>query len=104
MAVRGIRQMRFSRILVDISERYVRNSPPHRLHWYKNETTLVVQVFRVLKPNATFLYITYRQPHFIRPLLNRDGVNWDLQVDILGGGDSSFDYHGFVLKKVTTPV
>lgn len=56
-------------------------------------------MFRVLKPNAMFIYVTYRQPHFIKPLLNCGGVNWDMQVDTLGGSDSSFDYHGFILEK-----
>lgn len=50
------------------------------------------------------MYITYRQPRFIKPLLDCGGVDWDIQVDILGGSDSSFDYHGFVLKKHLLPV
>lgn len=28
-------------------------------------------------------------------------MDWDIQVDILGGADGSFDYYGFVLKKLS---
>jgi hypothetical protein len=44
-----------------------------------------------------FLYITYRQPHFVKPILNR-GNEWKLEMEILGGGDS-FEYFGFILRK-----
>jgi hypothetical protein len=30
--------------------------------------------------------------------LNRDN-EWDYEMETLGGGDSSFEYYGFVLKK-----
>jgi hypothetical protein len=36
----------------------------------------------------------------MRPLLDCEGVDWDIKVDILGGSKSSLDYSGFVLKKV----
>jgi hypothetical protein len=36
----------------------------------------------------------------MRPLLDCEGVDWDIKVDILGGSQSSLDYTGFVLKKV----
>lgn len=44
-----------------------------------------------------FLYVTFRQPHFIRPLLNPDDL-WDIDMQVLGDG-GSFDYYGFVIKK-----
>ncbi|KAL8993898.1 MAG: hypothetical protein Q9188_007209 [Gyalolechia gomerana] len=69
-----------------------------------NTGRYIREVFRVLKSDTVFIYITYRQPHFIIPLLNCGGVDWDIQVDILGGSDSSFDYHGFILKKLSPPV
>ncbi|KAI1749272.1 S-adenosyl-L-methionine-dependent methyltransferase [Xylaria castorea] len=53
------------------------------------------ELTRVLKPTGTFIYITYRQPHFIRPLLNCKGTSWDIDVETLGGLDSSFGYYGF---------
>ncbi|KAL8999119.1 MAG: hypothetical protein Q9169_002007 [Polycauliona sp. 2 TL-2023] len=63
----------------------------------------VREVFRVLKSDAIFLYITYRQPHFMKPLLECGGVDWDIQMDSLGGADGSFDYYGYVLKKLSPP-
>ncbi|ERF70801.1 hypothetical protein EPUS_08988 [Endocarpon pusillum Z07020] len=65
-----------------------------------NTARYVREVFRVLKSDSMFIYITYRQPHFIKPLLNCQGVDWDIKMDVLGSSDSSFDYHGFVLTKV----
>ncbi|KAL8901699.1 MAG: hypothetical protein Q9207_005068 [Kuettlingeria erythrocarpa] len=62
------------------------------------------EVFRVLKSDADFIYVTYRQPHFVKPLLDCGGVDWDVQLNVLGGGDGSFDYYGFVLKKLSPPV
>lgn len=61
--------------------------------------TYTIQVNRVLKDDGVFLYVTYRQPHFMRPLLNCDGTDWDIEMDILGDGTSSFAYHGFALTK-----
>lgn len=51
----------------------------------------------MLKDDGFFLYITYRQPHFVKPILNRDD-EWKLEMEILGGGDS-FEYFGFILRK-----
>lgn len=58
-------------------------------------------MFRVLKADGIFLYVTYRQPHFLKPLLNCKGVDWAIEVEVLGGSDSSFDYHAFVLRRAT---
>ncbi|KIV94979.1 hypothetical protein PV10_02689 [Exophiala mesophila] len=65
-----------------------------------NTGRYIREVFRVLKPTGTFIYVSYRQPHFLKPLLNCQGVEWDMKIDILGGSGSSFDYSGFVLNKV----
>ncbi|CAJ2504756.1 Uu.00g121500.m01.CDS01 [Anthostomella pinea] len=65
----------------------------------KNTSEYLREVFRVLKDDGMFLYVTYRQPHFIRPLLNCEGTDWDIDMDVLGAGDSSFAYHGFALTK-----
>ncbi|KAK6441300.1 hypothetical protein LTR95_002467 [Oleoguttula sp. CCFEE 5521] len=54
-------------------------------------------VHRVLKSDGVFLYITFRQPHFIKPLLNAADL-WKMQMETLGG-ESSFDYFAFILKK-----
>ncbi|KAK5996280.1 EEF1A lysine methyltransferase 4 [Cladobotryum mycophilum] len=69
-------QMRSSKTLVDISE-------------------------RVLKDDGVFLYITFRQSHFIKPLLNPDQL-WDIDMQVLGE-DGSIPYFAFVLKKRPVP-
>lgn len=57
-----------------------------------------MQVNRVLKDDGAFLYVTYRQPHFITPLLNCEGTSWEIEMEVLGDG-SGFGYHGFILTK-----
>ncbi|RMZ76195.1 hypothetical protein DV737_g4933, partial [Chaetothyriales sp. CBS 132003] len=64
-----------------------------------NTGRYVREVFRILKSDGTFIYVTYRQPHFIKPLLNCEGAKWDIEVDILASSESSLEYHGFILKK-----
>lgn len=56
------------------------------------------EVARVLKPGGAFLYVTFRQPHFVKPLLECQGTNWDIDIQVLGGSDGSFGYHGIVCK------
>ena len=50
---------------------------------------------------GSMLYITYRQPHFIKPLLALQ--NWapadEIVVEELEGEGGSFGYFGYVLKK-----
>ena len=57
-------------------------------------------VARVLRPGGSWLYITYRQPHFMKPLLTRE-KQWSLSVETLKDPDGAggFDYFGFVMKK-----
>ncbi|GKT52242.1 EEF1A lysine methyltransferase 4 [Colletotrichum spaethianum] len=71
-------------------------SPPPDVR--DNTARYLREVHRALRPDGVFLYITYRQPHFMRPLLNAEGL-WDLEMDVLSGGESAFDYYGFVLRK-----
>lgn len=59
------------------------------------------QVHRILKDDGVFLYITFRQPHFIRPLLSVNNL-WSLKMETLSAGESSFDYYGWILTKSTT--
>ncbi|KAI0968731.1 S-adenosyl-L-methionine-dependent methyltransferase [Xylaria arbuscula] len=61
-----------------------------------NTSRYMRELTRVLKPTGRLIYITYRQPHFIRPLLNCEGTNWKITVEALGGNDSSFTYYGFI--------
>ncbi|KAK5747161.1 hypothetical protein LTR17_000295 [Elasticomyces elasticus] len=64
-----------------------------------NVKAYVDEVTRVLRPGGVWVYVTWRQPHFIKPLISRDGV-WSLDVEVLGGGDGGFEYFGFVMGKV----
>lgn len=56
-----------------------------------------IQVARILKPEGKWLYITYRQPHFIRPLLTRDV--WSLTVETLQDKPGSIEYFAWVMSK-----
>jgi SAM-dependent methyltransferase len=60
----------------------------------------VNEVARVLRPGGSWLYITYRQPHFMKPLLTRE-KQWGLSVEILEDPDGAggFDYFEFVMAK-----
>ena len=62
-------------------------------------TFLFVKVARVLKPGGMWLYITWRQPHFIRPLLSRPDV-WSLEAETLAYGGGMFEYYGFIMEKM----
>ena len=65
-----------------------------------NVSAYIDSVTRVLKPGGAFLYITWRQPHFLRPLLERNGV-WTVEVEVLAeeGGGGMFEYFGFTCRK-----
>ncbi len=57
------------------------------------------EVSRVLEPGGIFLYITYRQPHFMRPLLIRENT-WSLDVTKLPDQNGGvFEYFAYVMKK-----
>ncbi|KAF2211737.1 hypothetical protein CERZMDRAFT_98170 [Cercospora zeae-maydis SCOH1-5] len=51
---------------------------------------------RALKDTGVFLYITYRQPHFVKRLLNQDNL-WDMHMEVLKPSENSFEYYAFVL-------
>lgn len=71
-------------------------NPPNEVK--HNTARYMREVSRVLKDDGTFLYVTYRQPHFVRPLLNQDGL-WEMEMESLGGAESAFEYFGFILTK-----
>jgi EEF1A lysine methyltransferase 4 len=67
----------------------------------ENVKRYVDEVLRVLKPGGKWLYITYRQPHFMKPMLARDG-DWTLNVETLAeqpGGGGMFEYFAFIMTK-----
>ncbi|RPB12470.1 S-adenosyl-L-methionine-dependent methyltransferase [Morchella conica CCBAS932] len=66
----------------------------------ENTTRYIDEVARVLKPGGTFLYITYRQPHFIKPIITRDKVWPDFQIESLQAEGGMFEYFGFVMTKL----
>ena len=54
------------------------------------------QVVRVLKPRGVFVYVTFGQAHFRKPLLERPGV-WDVSVSTIG---DTFHYFVYICKKI----
>ena len=50
-----------------------------------------------MEDDGVFLYVTFRQPHFMEPLLNPDGL-WDLSMQVLGA-QGSFNYYGYIIRK-----
>jgi len=64
----------------------------------QNANRYMREVCRVLKDDGVFLYVTFRQPHFVKPLLHQDGL-WDQTMEELKENESSFSYYAFVLKK-----
>lgn len=57
------------------------------------------ELHRVLKNDGMFLYITFRQAHLIRPLLNPDGRLWDMKMQVLQSEEGTFPYYGYVIQK-----
>ncbi|KAL0640025.1 hypothetical protein Q9L58_000853 [Maublancomyces gigas] len=68
-------------------------------HVKENTTKYINEVVRILKPGGTFLYITYRQPHFIKPIIARDKIWSSLEIQSLQNEGGMFEYFGFVMKK-----
>ncbi|KAH6627217.1 hypothetical protein B0J18DRAFT_426811 [Chaetomium sp. MPI-SDFR-AT-0129] len=71
-------------------------SPPADV--LENTEKYMREVHRVLADDGVFLYITFRQPHFMRILLQRHGL-WNLDCQVLGGHDGGFEYFGWVIRK-----
>jgi len=53
-------------------------------------------VYRVLKPGGVFIYITFAQPHFRKPVLLNSRFDWTLEVKTIG---TFFHYFIYVLIK-----
>lgn len=59
----------------------------------------VDEVARLLRPGGKWLYVTWRQPHFILPLVQREGV-WVVEREVIAEGAGMFEYYGFVMRKL----
>ncbi|EON63083.1 hypothetical protein W97_02310 [Coniosporium apollinis CBS 100218] len=57
------------------------------------------EIGRVLKPGGKWLYITWRQPHSIRPLLQRPDF-WTLNAEVLAEDSGVPKYYGYVMTKL----
>ena len=64
-----------------------------------NVQQYVDEVSRILKPKGRWLYITFRQPHFVKPQLSREGV-WKLVVESLDDGPGTFEYFVYTMTKI----
>ena len=73
-------------------------NPPDEVQ--ANVQQYVDEVSRVLKPYGRWIYITFRQPHFVKPQILREGI-WDLTVERLEDGPGTFEYFGYVMTKST---
>ncbi|KAK3298654.1 S-adenosyl-L-methionine-dependent methyltransferase [Chaetomium fimeti] len=74
-------------------------SPPPDVR--DNTSRYLAEVHRVLSDDGVFLYVTFRQPHFMRSLLNQQDL-WDLDLQILGTNNGGFEYYGWVIRKATS--
>lgn len=70
--------------------------PPNEVQ--ENVRKYVDEVARILKPSGKWLYITFRQPHFVKPHLFREGL-WDVVVERLEDGPGAFEYFAYVMTK-----
>lgn len=69
------------------------------------------EVYRVLADDGVFVYVTFRQPHFIKPLFEKSVASgeedkgkgaakeWNMELEILGGTEGTFNYYGWVIRK-----
>ncbi|KAK0736324.1 S-adenosyl-L-methionine-dependent methyltransferase [Apiosordaria backusii] len=70
-------------------------TPPQEVR--DNTSAYLREVHRVLKNSGRLLYVTFRQPHFMKPLLNPEGL-WDVELQVLGDS-GSLDYYGYLIRK-----
>lgn len=52
----------------------------------------------MLKPGGRFLCVSFRHPHFTRPLLQQGDLSWKAELKTLGNG-SFFEYYGYIMIK-----
>ncbi|XP_020100712.1 endothelin-converting enzyme 2 [Ananas comosus] len=59
-------------------------------------TKMLEGVHKVLKPEGTFISITFGQPHLRRPFLEAPGLTWSVEWDTFG---EAFHYFFYTLRK-----
>ena len=64
----------------------------------QNVQNYVNEVARILKPGGRWIYFTYRQPHFMKPMLKREGV-WEVTAETVENGPGTFEYFGYLMIK-----
>ncbi|KAK9463970.1 S-adenosyl-L-methionine-dependent methyltransferase [Lipomyces oligophaga] len=62
-----------------------------------NTDRYMSEICRVLKPGGSLLYVSYRQPHFAKPVLQRS--DWNVEVDVLADQAGGFEYFGYNVRK-----
>ncbi|KAF4991635.1 hypothetical protein FDECE_13983 [Fusarium decemcellulare] len=72
-------------------------NPPSEVR--DNTSRYLKEVHRTLKDDGVFLYITFRQPHFMKILLNPDDI-FQMEMEVLGD-EGTFDYYGYVIRKAS---
>jgi len=53
-------------------------------------------VYRILKSGGVFIYVTFGQPHFRRPVLMKPYFDWTLDIKTIG---DFFHYFVYILRK-----
>ncbi|KAL8636913.1 MAG: hypothetical protein Q9228_005749 [Teloschistes exilis] len=64
----------------------------------ENVRRYVDEVTRILEPAGKWIYITFRQPHFVKPQLSCEG-SWELAVERLEDGPGTFEYFAYIMAK-----
>ncbi|KAF1819275.1 uncharacterized protein K489DRAFT_326276 [Dissoconium aciculare CBS 342.82] len=74
-------------------------SPPDDVK--ENARLYVREVSRVLADDGVFIWITFRQPIHVKPLLIQEDL-WSVEVETLQENQYSFEYYAFILRKSKT--
>ncbi|KAL9636774.1 MAG: hypothetical protein Q9164_002618 [Protoblastenia rupestris] len=78
-----------------------------------NVAKYVNEIARLLRPkdiadhfaiafSGKWIYITFRQPHFVKAQVARDSI-WNLRVVRLDDGPGTFEYFGYIMAKHDSP-
>jgi len=65
-----------------------------------NIDKMLSEINRVLTDNGVYIYITFGQPHFRKPLIQKEKYQWDLHVETIG---EFFHYFIYIVTKRLNP-